>query len=156
MHMLAHNFALQLKQEISKDANKPEQYGEHVKYQKIFLGKTDGGENVTVKEIVCGTFVKYINNNGFSCVPEDDVFGQKAQCLSDFSYEKSGGKLMVVNIQGSGCHLYDPEIATANLYEGSQFLFCTGDLAHVAINNFISNHKCGRFCNLASLSLLSA
>ena len=39
MHMLARNFALQLKQEISKDANKAEQYGEHVKYQKIFWAR---------------------------------------------------------------------------------------------------------------------
>ena len=71
------------------------------------MGKTDEGKNVTVEELVSGTFVKYINNNGFSCVPEDDVFGQKAWCLSHFSYEKSGGKLMVVDIQGGGCHLYD-------------------------------------------------
>ncbi|CAB4026843.1 transient receptor potential cation channel subfamily M member 6-like [Paramuricea clavata] len=156
MHMLARNFALQLKQEILKDAGKAEQYGPHLKYRKIFLGKTDEGESLTVEEFVSGEFVKYINNNGIPCVSGNNVIGQKAQCLSHFSYERSGTKLMVVDIQGSSYQLYDPEIATSSLYDDSQFLFCTGNLAHIAIENFISKHKCTTFCTLAGLSPLSA
>ena len=156
MYMLACNFALQLKQEILKGASKAEQYGPHLKYQKIFLGKTDEGETLTVEEFVPGEFVKYINNNGIPCVSDNNVIGKKAQCLSHFSYERSGTKLMVVDIQGSGYQLYDPEIATSSLYDDSQFLFCTGNLAHFAIENFVSKHRCTTFCTLAGLSALSA
>ena len=126
MHMLAHNFALQRKQEILNDAGKAKQYGPHRKYRKIFLSKTDG-ETLTLEEFVSGEFVKYIDNNGIPCVSGNNVSGQKAQCLSHLSYERSGTKLVVVNIQGSGCRLYDPQIATSGLYDDSQFLFCTGE-----------------------------
>jgi hypothetical protein len=51
-----------------KDASEAEQYGPHLKYQMIFLGKTDEGETLTVEEFVSGEFIKYINNNGISCV----------------------------------------------------------------------------------------
>lgn len=156
MHMLARNFALQLKETIVKDTDSAVRYGQHLRYKKIFLGMTDDGESVTVEEFVDGTFVKYINNNGISCVEDGNVIGQKAQCLSHFSYEKSGGKLMVVDLQGSSYDLYDPEIATSTLCEDNQFLFCTGNLSTVAINNFISKHKCSKFCNIAGLSELDA
>ena len=72
------------------------------------------------------------------------------------SYERSGTKLMVVDIQGSSFQLYDPEIATSSLHDDSQFLFCTGNLAHIAIENFVCKHKCTTFCTLAGLSALSA
>ncbi|CAB4002438.1 transient receptor potential cation channel subfamily M member 6-like [Paramuricea clavata] len=77
MHMITRNFALQLKQEILKDAGKAEQYSPLLKYRKIFLGKTDEGETLTVEEFVSGEFVKYINNNDIPCV-SGNVIGQKA------------------------------------------------------------------------------
>ena len=40
MHMLACNFTLQLKEEVMKDEIKAMEYGEHLKYRKIFLGVT--------------------------------------------------------------------------------------------------------------------
>ena len=90
--MLLCNFVLQLKQEMLKDASKAEQYGPHLIYKNIFLGKTDE----TVVEFVSGEFIKYINNNGIPCIGENNIIGQKAQCLSHFSYQRSGAKLMVV------------------------------------------------------------
>ena len=154
MHMLARNFGLQLKEEIMKDPAKTMAYGEHMRYRKIFLGETEEGESVTVEEFVGGSFVKYINNTGLLCVPEDDHFGQKAQCLSHFSFEKSGKKLMVVDIQGSGGNLYDPEVATSDVSDDDQLLFCAGNLVGIAINNFIGHHECNKFCKLAKLSQL--
>ena len=44
---------------------------------------------VTVEESIDGKFTKYLNNTGDCCVDETDVMGQKAQCLTHFSYEKS-------------------------------------------------------------------
>ena len=36
----------------------------------------------------------------------------KAECLVHFTYESTNQKLMLLDIQGSGYQLYDPEIAT--------------------------------------------
>lgn len=38
-----------------------------LKYNKIFLGKLESDEYVTVEELVEGSFVKHINNNGHIC-----------------------------------------------------------------------------------------
>lgn len=54
-----------------------------------------------MEEFIDGTFVKYINNNGQSCVDEEDLIGRKAACFSRFTYEQSKGKLIVLDIQGS-------------------------------------------------------
>ena len=43
-------------------------------------------------------------------MPHDNVVGQKAECLSHFSFEKSNSKLMLLDLQGSGHTLLDPEL----------------------------------------------
>ena len=40
---------------------------EYNKYNKIFLGKLESDEYVTVEELVEGSFVKHINNNEHIC-----------------------------------------------------------------------------------------
>ena len=60
--------------------------------RKIYYGEDDKGECVTVEEFIDGKFTKYLNNTGDCCVEETDVMGQKAQCLTHFSYEKSEKK----------------------------------------------------------------
>ena len=94
MHMLARNFSLQLEQKV-KEVNAESSFGEVPKYGKIYYGETEKGEFVTVEGFIDGKFVKYTNNNGALCVDESDILGQKAQCLSHFSYEKSTRKVMI-------------------------------------------------------------
>ena len=48
---------------------------------------------------------------------------------------------MLLDIQGSGLILYDPEIASSDTIEDGQYLFCAGNLSHVAIANVLENHK---------------
>ena len=130
-------------------------FGEPLRYNKIFFGVTDDKGDVTVEEFVGGNFVKYINNNGLLTVPVDDEVGQKAQCFAHFTYEKSNRKMMVLDIQGSGHMLYDPEIATSDLFdEGNEMLFCTGNLSSLVITNFIDNHKCNHYCECSGLTEL--
>ena len=53
------------------------------------------------------------------------AIGHMAQCLTHFSYEKSDKKLMLVDIQGSGYDLFDPEITSQGLLDGSsEVLYC--------------------------------
>ena len=116
MHALARNFSLQLEQKVN-ELNTDISFGEVPKYGRIYYGETDKGEFVTIEGFIEGTFVKYTNNNGALCVSASDIIGQKAQCLSHFSYEKSTRKVMIVDVQGSGYKLFDPEIASANLFD---------------------------------------
>ncbi len=152
MHLLARNFTLQLQEDIKKnDASAT--FGKVLKYRKLFHGVTENNEYVTVEEYIPGQVTKYINNDGLCCVDTSDVTCQKAQCLSHYSYEKSEKRLIVLDIQGNGCDLYDPEIASAELIDADkQFLYCTGNLSRVAIDNFKNNHKCNHFCQVVGLS----
>jgi hypothetical protein len=57
-------------------------------------------EVVTVEEFVEGEFVKYIINTAVVCRKSTTASSLKAQSLVHFSYEKSGGKIMLVDLQG--------------------------------------------------------
>ena len=152
MHMLARNFAIQLKEtmELSIDS----EYETPLNFNKVFFGLTDDGQYVSVEEYVSGTFTKYINNDGISCVEECDV-SKKAGCLAHFSSEKSENKLIILYIQGSDHTLYDPEIATSDLFDGDhEMLFCSGNLSKVAIENFVKDHSCNKYCRSAGLRKL--
>ncbi|CAB4007254.1 Transient receptor potential cation channel subfamily M member 6, partial [Paramuricea clavata] len=65
--------------------------------------------------------------------------------------EFSGGKIMLVDLQGSGYHLFDPEIASRDVIEGDEYLFSTGNLSGVAINYFTEQHKCNAYCEAVGL-----
>ena len=49
---------------------------------------------------------------------------------------------MILDMQGSGYHLFDPEIASQKLIENEEVLFSTGNLSTKAINNFIAQLQC--------------
>ena len=152
MHHLARNFTSQLKEKVEKETLT--EFGTSFHYKKVFLGKMSDGDYVTIEEFIDGVFVKYINNNGDICT-EDDVLCDKAQCFAHFTYEKSKGKLMVLDVQGAGLNLYDPEIASAELTDDDGSLrFCNGNLADGAIKNFFAKHNCNFYCRILQLKLL--
>ena len=58
---------------------------------------------------------------------------------------------MLLDLQGVGYLLCDPEIATIDIRvkEGdtkSEFYFCLGNLSTNAIHGFMATHKCNRIC----------
>lgn len=77
---------------------------------------------VSVEEFEEGAFVKYVNNDGVVCENISSTLSLKAQSLVHFSFEKSGGKIMVLDLQGSGYHLFDPEIASRDIIEEGEYL----------------------------------
>ena len=87
------------------------------------------------------------------CGDKNDEFCQKAECLSHFSFEKSDKKLMIVDIQGSGANLYDPEIATMELLADGK-IFCAGNLSKTAIDAFSLQHVCNKYCKILELAPL--
>ncbi len=107
-----------------------------------------------------GKFFKYVNNNGELCTNGGDStdlelqeLSEKAQCLVHYSYHWSKEHMMLLDLQGSYYHLYDPEIATKELCsdEKDEFYFCCGNLAHVAIQGFLRNHTCNKYCEMMGI-----
>jgi hypothetical protein len=152
MHMLAKNIALKLEQHLIKE-DLEQMYGETLKFKKIYLGKIQDNKWVTVEEFIEGTFKKYLNNNGMLC-GDESIIQEKCESLAHFSYEHSNSELIIVDMQGSGYSLFDPEIASKNLRDGDEILFSTGNLSTAAITNFTQNHICNDFCVMLGLKKL--
>lgn len=152
MHLLARNFASQLEADV-KAKEESDFFGTAFRYRKIFHEETEDKSYVTVEEFILGVFTKYINNTGKTCVDPTSSVAKKAECLTHYTYERSDRKLMLVDIQGSGFDLFDPEIASTNLMDATdkQYLYCTGNLSEVAISTFVNEHTCNIFCGLLGL-----
>ena len=150
MHHLAAHMAMNLSTVVEK-AKKQQHFGQTFQYGNIFLGKIEN-EYVTLEEFISGEFIKYMNNTGEVCGEPSDEFCQKAECLSHFSFQKSDRKLMVVDIQGSGANLYDPEIASVQqMSDDGKVLFCAGNLSKEAIDKFTLLHVCNKYCKMIEL-----
>ena len=102
-----------------------------------------------------GKFVKYINNDGEIIVSGNEV-ASKAEAFVHFTYVKSQKAVMVLDIQGTGYNLYDPEVASTKLQdeETKSLLFCCGNLSTNAIDLFLSSHKCGKYCAFLGIDSL--
>ncbi|XP_031556854.1 myosin heavy chain kinase D-like [Actinia tenebrosa] len=154
MHMLAQNMCLKLKQELNKESIL-DLYGQTLMYNKIYMGRLTSElgdcQWVTVEDYIEGEFTKYINNDGELC-GDNTVIRQKCESLAHFSYERSSRELIVVDMQGSGYNLYDPEIASTTLVKDGEVLFTAGNLSKQAINNFLNSHvKCNDYCDFLGL-----
>lgn len=107
-----------------------------------------------MEKYVDGEFIKYINNDGTLCEDVNEVILQKAECLSHFLFEKSN-QVMLLDIQGCGFSLVDPEVASAVLFdENKELLFTAGNLSIDAIANFKHVHRCNGYCKLLKLKPL--
>ena len=124
-----------------------------MEYKKIFLGKCSFGF-VTIEEFIGGEFIKYINNNGILCGDASDG-RKKAESLAHFSYEASQKELMLLDMQGCGYQLFDPEIATKELKDNDECLFSAGNLSSRAMSTFLGHHSCSLFCTLVGLEVIA-
>ncbi|CAB4033641.1 Transient receptor potential cation channel subfamily M member 6 [Paramuricea clavata] len=145
MHAIARHFAQMMQREA------PLEFGETFTYTKLYYGKLND-EAVTVEQFIEGTFVKYINNTGDILVKDQSAIALKAESFAHYSYVKSGEQLIIVDLQGVGFTLFDPEIASTTLYaDDNSIYFCAGNLSITAIETFLVQHKCNRFCKLLKL-----
>ena len=144
MHSLARNFAQQVK---------VNDFGEVFEFKKVFVGKTSTDEYVTVEEYIDGDFIKYINNDGSLCSKQHPLM-EKAECFAHYTFQKSKGKLIVLDLQGFNNTLYDPEISSSELLnDDGTIKFCNGNLASEAISTFFKEHVCGSYCKMLNLNL---
>ena len=139
----AYGYAIHNEQ-IDKKLRKVSENTSFFQYETPFLSTLDG-EPITVEPFVSGEFIKYINNDGLPSSCENGnkkVFFEKAETLTHFSYEESDEKLLLVDLQGSDYHLYDPEIATTDDLNNNstERFFCVGNLNELALDNFFTHH----------------
>ena len=146
MNALSRNLA----SKMSIDA--PKEFGESLRYNKLYFGKVNG-EVVTLEEYLEGKFIKYVNNTGEVLTSCDDDIGMKCEAFVHYTYHTTKEQIMVVDIQGVGCELCDPQIATQALKddEDGAIFFCTGNLSVIAIERFIRDHICNKYCDMLKL-----
>ena len=150
MHSLAKYYASLMEKESS--AHK--EFGESFRYSKVYLARSEG-QLVTLEPYLEGKFIKYINNDGEIIVSGNEV-ASKAEAFAHFTYAKLQKAIMVLDIQGTGYNLYDPEVASTKLQdeETKSLLFCCGNLSTSAVDLFLSWHKCGKYCTLLGIDNL--
>lgn len=98
-----------------------------------------------------GHFVKLNSNNGWVNEAEYKTHSDMAQAFSHFTFDRSKGELMVVDLQGTCnaamdgtpyCLLTDPQVHSTGGF-GS---FGAGDLGIKGVNTFFKNHRCNHLC----------
>ena len=87
-------------------------YEEKLLYNKVYYTNSSKGPN-TMEEYVDGQCCKYINNNGHIvdiCGSSEEIkeISKRAEAFCHFTYQISNPQFMMMDIQGSGDHLYDP------------------------------------------------
>ena len=90
-----------------------------------------------VESYLQGKYVKHNNNFGFVNPEQRNT----PQAFTHFSYEHTGGKLMIVDIQGVGDYYTDPQIHTHN---GKGF--GVGNMGQEGMDEFFASHWCNDIC----------
>ncbi|GMF37731.1 unnamed protein product [Phytophthora fragariaefolia] len=99
----------------------------------------------TAEPFIDGEYKKYNNNKGW--VSDDGLnLGETAQAFSHFTWQKTCGELMVVDIQGVGCIFTDPQIHSK---DGERF--GCGNLSDAGMEAFFVTHKCNSVCKALGL-----
>ena len=146
MHMLARNFAKLLKMDAPND------YGEHLHYNKAYYAETSDGESLFLEPYIEGVFTKHVNNDGTICKAVDVELGDKAQTFVHYTFAKCKDMAMALDIQGCGYTMTDPEFATMKERNDEDlYLFCGGNLKVNAITKFLDQHNCSEFCKKLGL-----
>ncbi|XP_032943329.1 alpha-protein kinase 2 [Rhinolophus ferrumequinum] len=106
----------------------------------------------TVEEELIGEFVKYSIRDGkeINFLRRESEAGQKCCTFQHWVYQKTGGCLLVTDMQGVGMKLTDVGIATlAKGYKGFK-----GNCSMTFIDQFKALHQCNKYCKMLGLKSL--
>jgi len=125
------------------------------------VSKGEEGYHFCGEKWLKGHFVKLNSNAGFVNETEFGEHSEIAQAFSHYTFDRSKGELMVVDLQGicgerarsqgEGNELYflltDPQVHSSGTFER----FGPGDLADQGIRAFFQHHRCNEWCRLLDL-----
>eukprot|EP01001_Neometanema_parovale_P006578 NODE_2930_length_1312_cov_131.705635_g2781_i0.p1 GENE.NODE_2930_length_1312_cov_131.705635_g2781_i0~~NODE_2930_length_1312_cov_131.705635_g2781_i0.p1 ORF type:complete len:375 (-),score=54.88 NODE_2930_length_1312_cov_131.705635_g2781_i0:125-1249(-) len=101
-----------------------------------------GNPLLAIEPYMSGSFKKHSNNYGF--VSYDDR--NTPQAFSHFTYCRSGGKLLICDIQGVGDRYTDPQIHSR---DGRGF--GKGNMGYEGMLHFFKTHHCNSICEYLGL-----
>uniref|UniRef100_A0A7S1N9K8 Alpha-type protein kinase domain-containing protein n=1 Tax=Eutreptiella gymnastica TaxID=73025 RepID=A0A7S1N9K8_9EUGL len=104
-----------------------------------------------VEPLLHGYYKKHSNNFGF--VDREDR--NTPQAFSHWSYQHSGGKIIVVDLQGVGDQYTDPQIHSNQPMEEPP-VWGQGDMGEDGIRKFFETHRCNDLCRMLGLTPLQA
>ena len=98
-----------------------------------------------VENYLPGKYIKYNNNAGWVT---DNIAEQTlvAQAFSHFSYQFTQGYLMIVDLQGVGGLLTDPQIHCLD-----EDKFGVGNSGYIGFIRFFLTHNCNKYCKALGL-----
>ena len=98
-----------------------------------------------VEDYLPGNYIKYNNNAGWVT---DNIAEQTlvAQAFSHFSYQYTQGYLMIIDLQGVGGFLTDPQIHCLD-----EDKFGIGNLGYTGFIRFFLTHNCNKYCKALGL-----
>ena len=142
MHMIVRNYAKCLQEEA------PAEFGECFTFDKVYFFEWEG-EPASIEPFIEGEFSKIMNNTGIPTehFAEEDSYRRKGEAFSHYTFSKSDDKYIVLDLQGIGYRLCDPEIATND----SKAIFTLGNRGVDAVATFLEQHTCNNFCKMLNL-----
>ena len=144
-HNMLRHILLGLEQEA------PVEYGTHFTMHKAYFGTCIDTKVYIVEPFLNDTFTKIVNNDGsIKCI--DSTLKQKAEAFVHYSYKALHKPGIVVDIQGVGYQLTDPEIACKEEFIKEKGKLFGGDnLRDICIDNLFQEHKCNTYCIMLNL-----
>jgi hypothetical protein len=122
------------------------EYNRTIQISRGTVFKTNGGDLVLVEPLIL-PYLKFTSNNGWI---SDEQAGLALEAFTHFTYHRSGGSLIVCDLQGRWrkagpnrprrYELSDPAICSRSRSFGPT------DLGEKGIDSFFCNHSCNEFC----------
>jgi len=100
-----------------------------------------------VERFINGVYRKHNNNFGYVSEEERNT----PQAFSHFTYEASGHRVLICDIQGVGDMYTDPQVHSA---DGQGF--GKGNLGQAGIDKFLKSHHCNAICRYLKLPSINA
>ena len=127
-------------------------------FVECYIYEAEDGSGTPAKYMVGerylpGAFLKYNSNHGYVNTEAPDT--EVAQAFSHFTFEASGGKHMVLDLQGvytdKAYRLRPHLIMTDPQVVSLERAFGPGDLGEAGMLAFFKSHRCGKTCNKLKL-----